>query len=53
LGSAALKAPAVKQRIEKLGAATVGTSPADFAKFIRAEYDKWGPIIKAAGIKGE
>ncbi len=49
----ALKTPAVKQRLEKLGAATVGTSPAAFAKFIRAEYDKWGPIIKAAGIKGE
>jgi len=48
-----LHAPAVKQRLDKLGATVAGTSPADFAKLIRADYEKWGPIIKAAGIKGE
>jgi len=25
----------------------------EFAKYIRAELDKWGPIIKTLGIKGE
>ena len=49
----ALHAPAVKQRLDNLGAIVAGTSPADFAKLIRADYEKWGPIIKAAGIKGE
>ncbi len=49
----ALHAPAVKQRLVKLGATVAGTSPADFEKLIRADYEKWGPIIKAAGIKGE
>jgi len=49
----ALHAPAVKQRLDNLGAVVAGTSPADFAKLIRADYEKWGPIIKAAGIKGE
>jgi len=49
----ALHAPAVKQRLDNLGATVAGTSPADFAKLIRADYEKWGPIIKAAGIKGE
>lgn len=48
----ALHAPAVKQRLESLGAAVVGTTVAEFDKFIRAEYQKWGPIIKEAGIKG-
>jgi tripartite-type tricarboxylate transporter receptor subunit TctC len=48
----ALHAPAVKERLAKLGANVAGTSPADFAKLIRADYEKWGPIIKAAGIKG-
>jgi tripartite-type tricarboxylate transporter receptor subunit TctC len=48
----ALHAPAVKQRLDNLGAAVVGTTVAEFDKFIRAEYQKWGPIIKAAGIKG-
>jgi len=49
----ALKAPAVKNRLADLGAATVGSSPAEFGNFIRAEYEKWGPIIKAAGIRAE
>ena len=49
----ALHAPAVKQRLDNLGATVAGTSPADFAKLIRADYEKWGPIIKAAGMKGE
>jgi tripartite-type tricarboxylate transporter receptor subunit TctC len=51
--SAALNSPAVKQRLDNLGAAVAGTTPDEFDKYIRAEYQKWGPIIKAAGIKAE
>jgi tripartite-type tricarboxylate transporter receptor subunit TctC len=50
---AALNAPAAKARFLELGAASIGSSPAEFAAFIRAEYERWGPIIKAAGIKPE
>jgi tripartite-type tricarboxylate transporter receptor subunit TctC len=35
----------------QLGAAPIGSSSEVFAKLIRDDYDKWGPIIKAAGIK--
>jgi tripartite-type tricarboxylate transporter receptor subunit TctC len=45
--------PAVRDRLLKLGAVPIGGSADDFAKFIVAEHDKWGPVIKAAGIKGE
>jgi tripartite-type tricarboxylate transporter receptor subunit TctC len=45
--------PAVRQKLLQLGATPVGSSPEVFAKLIRDEYDKWGPIIKAAGIKAE
>ncbi len=51
--AAALHAPAVRQRLDNLGAAVAGSTPAEFAKLIRADYEKWGPIIKAAGIKAE
>ncbi len=51
--AAALNSPAVKQRLDNLGATVAGTTPAEFDKYIRAEYQKWGPIIKAAGIKAE
>jgi tripartite-type tricarboxylate transporter receptor subunit TctC len=51
--AAALNSPLVKQRLDRLGATVAGTSPADFERLIRTDYEKWGPIIKAAGIKGE
>jgi tripartite-type tricarboxylate transporter receptor subunit TctC len=50
---AAVNAPAVKDRLGALGASPIGSSPQEFAAKIRADYDKWGPIIKAAGIKPE
>jgi len=49
----AVNAPAVKARLLALGATPIGSSPEDFAALIRADYEKWGPIIKAAGIRGE
>jgi len=48
-----LKAPAVKNRLVELGAAPIGSSPAELNTFIRAEHDRWGPILRAAGIKAE
>jgi tripartite-type tricarboxylate transporter receptor subunit TctC len=50
---AALKAPAVRDRLNTLGAAPIGSSPKEFDTVIRADYEKWGPIIKAAGMKAE
>jgi len=45
--------PVVRERLSKLGATPIGGSPEDFARLIASEHAKWGPIIKAAGIKGE
>ena len=50
---AALNSDAVKERLGKLGALPIGTSPEKFAAKIHADYDKWGPIIKAAGMQAE
>jgi tripartite-type tricarboxylate transporter receptor subunit TctC len=50
---AALNTDAVKERLGKLGAAPIGSSPQAFDAKIHADYDKWGPIIQAAGIKAE
>jgi tripartite-type tricarboxylate transporter receptor subunit TctC len=49
----AVKLPAVVERLKNLGATPIGSTPEAFADFIQAEHDKWGPIIKAAGIKAE
>jgi tripartite-type tricarboxylate transporter receptor subunit TctC len=50
---AALNTDAVKERLGKLGAQPIGSSPQDFDAKIRADYEKWEPIIKAAGMKAE
>ena len=50
---AALNTDAVRERLGKLGASPIGSSPEQFETKIREDYEKWAPIIKAAGIKTE
>jgi tripartite-type tricarboxylate transporter receptor subunit TctC len=50
---AALKDPAVNKRFSDLGAVTVSVdkqTPDGLAKHLKSEIDKWGPIIKQAGV---
>jgi tripartite-type tricarboxylate transporter receptor subunit TctC len=49
----ALAEPKIKARLADLGAAPLAGSPADFGKFIAAEAEKWGKVIRTAGIKAE
>jgi tripartite-type tricarboxylate transporter receptor subunit TctC len=49
----AMKSPAVKERFQTLGAVPIGSTSEELAALIRADYEKWGPIIKAAGVVGE
>lgn len=48
-----LALPEVRNQLAAQGAEPVGSSPAEFAKFMRAESDKWAHVIKAAGVKAE
>jgi tripartite-type tricarboxylate transporter receptor subunit TctC len=50
---AAVNLPEVKDRLAKMGATSIGSSPQQFEAKIKADYDKWGPIFKEAGIKAE
>jgi tripartite-type tricarboxylate transporter receptor subunit TctC len=50
---AALNTDQVKARLTKLGALPIGSTPQQFDAKIHADYEKWGPIIKAAGMKAE
>jgi hypothetical protein len=43
----------VKERLAKLGALPIGSSPSEFDARIRADSGKWRPIIKGAGITAE
>jgi hypothetical protein len=40
-------------RLADLGGTVLPGSPADFGKLIADETEKWGKVIRAAGIKAE
>ncbi|SPA52247.1 Bug family tripartite tricarboxylate transporter substrate binding protein [Cupriavidus taiwanensis] len=46
-----LAEPAVRQRIEQLGAMPGGDTPAVFAAILRADHEKWSRVIRQAGIQ--
>jgi tripartite-type tricarboxylate transporter receptor subunit TctC len=45
--------PGFHQRMAAIGVDVVGTTPAEYAKSISDDYEKWGKVIAAAGIKPE
>jgi tripartite-type tricarboxylate transporter receptor subunit TctC len=45
--------PRIKARFADLGATVLPGSPADFGKLIADGTEKWGKVIRAAGIKAE
>ena len=51
--NANLEDPRVKARLAEWGATALAGSPADFAKFVADETEKWGKVIRAANIKPE
>jgi tripartite-type tricarboxylate transporter receptor subunit TctC len=48
--NAALRDPEVRQGLSKLGLEARGTSPEEFARFIRDEIQRWPPVFQRAGI---
>jgi tripartite-type tricarboxylate transporter receptor subunit TctC len=51
--NAGLADPKIKARLADLGGEVLVLSPADFAKLIADETEKWGKLIRAANIKPE
>ncbi|MGA7490645.1 MAG: tripartite tricarboxylate transporter substrate binding protein [Xanthobacteraceae bacterium] len=49
--NAVLADPAIKARFAALGAEPMLMTPAEFGKYIAAEIDKWGKVVKTAHIK--
>jgi tripartite-type tricarboxylate transporter receptor subunit TctC len=48
-----LRAPDVVGQLNKVELDPTPGTPAEFAKFVRVEHDRWARVIKAANIKGE
>ena len=48
-----LSVPEVRARILAIGMEPVGNSQEEFSAFIRSEIERWGRVVKAAGVKAE
>jgi len=48
-----LRLPEVRNPIASQGNDIAASSPEEFTAYIRSEMEKWGKVIKAAGVQGE
>jgi tripartite-type tricarboxylate transporter receptor subunit TctC len=51
--NAALADPKIKARLAELGGTALPGTPADFAKLIADETEKWGKVVNFAGLKAD
>ena len=49
--AAAVATPEMRARLDALGAQPVADSPADFARFVGTEYERWGRLVRDANIR--
>jgi tripartite-type tricarboxylate transporter receptor subunit TctC len=47
----ALASPDIVEHLKNEGADIVAGSPEQFRDFLKTEVERWGPVIRAAGIK--
>ena len=48
--SAGMTKPDLRERFAQLNVEPVGGTPAQFATYLQSEFDKWGKVIRTAGI---
>jgi tripartite-type tricarboxylate transporter receptor subunit TctC len=48
-----IQLPEVRERLQGLGAEPVGSTPAQLSAAIKADYDRYGAVIKRLGIKAD
>ena len=51
--SAALKQPELRDKLLGMGADPIGGTPEEFARMMKGEMDRWGPVIRRAGVKAD
>ena len=50
---AVLRAPEVQARLRAEGVEPVGSTPQEMAELLRAEFARWGPLVRESGARAE
>ena len=48
-----LKIDDVRKRMDEIGLDIIGSNPSEMAAYLDQQYQFWGPVVKASGIKIE
>ena len=48
-----MRAPDVRDLLRTQGIEPVGSTPEEFARYLRIEIDKWSKIVKAADLRAD
>ena len=48
-----LATPELRKRLSDIGLEAIGSNPAEFAATVQKDYEKWGKVIRDAGIKAD
>jgi len=48
-----LKQPAVAKRLADLNAEPMGNSPSEMSVFLKEEIERWGSVVRSAGVKAD
>jgi tripartite-type tricarboxylate transporter receptor subunit TctC len=49
----AVHAPDMAQKLSALGLEPTGYGPDKLGAILKADYDKWGPVIRATGFQAD
>src|ERR1051326_7604383 len=47
----ALKDPRMREQLMREGASPAAMTPAEFAKFVREDIERWAPVVRSSGAK--
>jgi tripartite-type tricarboxylate transporter receptor subunit TctC len=48
---AAMRDPALRQKLEDMGLEPTGLGPKELDRILHDDYEKWAPVIRASGFK--